>query len=374
MPIERPGPAALRRARKLGVLALYILATVQFVGAYLYLEFPYINVYRFERGYERLPFQTRLLLAPVYSYLDHSPWFVDYTSRLARNTYFFPQGLLPGDVFEFYSGIVCVLVAGWVAVRIYQASTRQRLLGAFVYPLFLALCAVSYILHTVQNFRFVYDMPSLAFFALGLYLIYFRKPVVLFVALFAVATLNRETTLLLLPFYALSQAIVHGRDGSSRINWRRIYAPAVLTVVLPLAAYWLAWHQLVFHIFAGNASEYYSRVQFNLHCFARLRYYPQLASSFGFLLPVLFFYRRHVHDPQLRAWMGVIPVWIGFMFTWGILVETRVFGELLPLIAPLAAVIAEDALYEKFERRQLESLGFEDGDSREQPVEIARAA
>ncbi len=373
MPIERPGPKALRRVRQLGVLALYILATVQFVGAYLYLEFPYINVYRFERGYERLPFQTRLLLAPVYSYLDHSRWFVDYTSRLARNTYFFPRGLLPGEVFEFYSGIVCVLVAGWVAVRIYNAATRQHLLGAFVYPLFLVLCAVSYILHTVQNFRFVYDMPSLAFFALGLYLIYFRKPVVLFVALFAIATLNRETTLLLLPFYALSEAVVYRHEGPG-IDWRRTCTPAVLVVILPLAAYWVIWHKLVFHIFAGNASEYYSRVQFNLYCFSRLRYYPQLASSFGFLLPMLFLYRRHVHDLQLRAWMRVIPVWIVFMFTWGILVETRVFGELLPFIAPLAAVIAEEALYEKLERRQLESLGLEEGEAPEQPVEIARAA
>ena len=357
-----PGQAVRERAKQLGLLALYVLATVQFVGAYLYLEFPYINVYRFERGYERLPFQARILLAPVYSWLDHSRWFVDYTSRLARNTYFFPRGLLPGEVFEFYSGIVCVLVAGWVAVAIYKASTRRHLLGAFVYPVFLGLCAVSYILHTVQNFRFVYDMPSLAFFALGLYLIYFRKPAIWLVALFTVATLNRETTLFLLPLYMLSQgAAEHGFD------WRRTVAVDVLLVVVPLALYWIAWHQFIFHTFAGNASEYYARIPFNLRCFARLRYYPQLASGFGFLLPFLFLYRRHIHDLQLRAWLAVIPLWIGFMFTWGILVETRVFGELLPFIAPLAVLVAEEALTEKFQRQQLEAMVAE-------PEEAPRAA
>ena len=371
-------PRRRQRAKQLGLFLVYVLATVQFVGAYLYLEFPYINVYRFERGYERLPFQTRILLAPVYSWLDHSRWFVDYTSRLARNTYFFPKGLLPGEVFEFYSGILCVMIAGWVAVRIYQASTRQRLLGAFVYPVFLGLCAISYIVHTVQNFRFIYDMPSLAFFAAGLYLIYFRKPPLAFVALFAVATLNRETTLFLLPIYALSQAVAGGRTGGTmagRVDWRRLYGADALMVVVPLACYWLAWHQFIFHTFSGNASEYYARIPFNLRCFARLRYYPQLASGFGFLLPFLIVYRRHIHDAQLRAWMYVLPIWIGFMFTWGILVETRVFGELLPFIAAVSVLIAEEALTEKFQRRQLEALGSLVAEEDEkQPLAVARAA
>ena len=45
-------------------------------------------------------------------------------------------------------------------------------------------------MHTVQNFRFVYDLPSLMFFAAGMYIVYFRKHWIYFSLLFAVATLN----------------------------------------------------------------------------------------------------------------------------------------------------------------------------------------
>lgn len=348
------------------MLALYVLATVQFVGSYLFLEFPYIDVYRFERGYERLPFQTRLLMAPLYTWVDRNHMMVDYASRLARNHYFFPTGIFPGEVLEFWLGIPCVLIAGWVAVRIYESATRQNLLKVLVYPVFLVLCVVSYVLHTVQNFRFVYDMPSLALFAIGLYLIYFRKPAVWFVALFALATLNRETTLLLLPFYLLRAAV----DGRGQFNWRRMLAPQVAGVVLPLVIYWGAWHLIVFHAFQHNASEYYPRIPFNLHCFARLRYYPQLASTMGFLAPFLYVYRRQLKDPVLRVWLWVLPIWFVFMFTWGILVETRIYGELLPLVAPMAVLMGEELIVARVRQRD----GASEEEEEEHRIHIARAA
>ena len=333
-------PAWWKRA---GILFLYLLATVQFVGAYLYLEYPYVDLSQWEGGSERLPFQTRLLLAPLYRWYENSSSGIGYAERLARNTYFFPNGVTPGFVLEFFIGIACVLFSGWVAVRIYDASSRRRLLRPLLYPLFLCMCVLLYIVHTVQNFRYVYDLPSLAFFSAGFYLIYFRKPVAWFVLLFAIATLNRETTLLLLPFWALSQAL--GYDG--RVRWRGLLAPGVLSVAGALGGYWLLWHHVVFGIFGANPSEYYPRALFNLHCFFRLRYWPQLACAFAFLWPVLPFYRKQVRDAQLRAWMLVLPLWYAFMFTWAVLTETRVFAELIPFLAPVAAIVAEELLAAK---------------------------
>jgi hypothetical protein len=356
-------------AARLGLLALAVLAATQFVGAYLYLEFPYVNIYRLERGYERLPFQTRLLVVPLYRWVDGNRFMVAYASRLARNTYFFPRGVFPGDVLEFFMDIPCVLFAGWVATRIYRAASRRHLLQPLVFPIFLGFCILAYILHTVQNFRYPYDMPSLAFFAAGFYLIYFRKPVLWFVALFAVATLNRETSLLLLPFFALSQAVhraqpphpsaqtphpsaqthpsgqtKHGGQTEHALHWRALLAPSTLAVLLALTAYWALWHHIVYALFAHNASEYYPRAAFNLRTFARLRYYPQLASGLGFMAPFLFLGRRFVRDPQLRAWLWMLPVWYAFMFTWAILVETRVFGELIPFLTVYTAILAEEWL------------------------------
>ena len=329
--------------RQSGLLLLYVLATVQFVGAYIYLEWPWVNLQLWENGSERLPFQTRLLLAPLYRFVDHANWSVDYAWRLARNHYFFPHGVTAGMVLEFYIGIVCVLFSGWVALRLYDAGSRRKLLRPLVFPLFLGLCVLAYILHTVQNFRYVYDMPSLAAFALGFYLIYFRKPVLWFVLLFAIATLNRETTLLLLPFWAISQSL--GPDG--RLRWRSLAGTRVLAIVLPLTLYWLVWHRIVYSMFGANASEYFPRLLFNIHCFMRLRYWPQLASAFGFLWPFLLLYWKQVRDAQLRAWLLVLPVWYGFMLVWAIVTETRVFGELLPFLAPVAAIIAEELFAEK---------------------------
>ncbi len=337
------------RAGRLGLAVLYVLATVQFVGAYLYLEWPYLNIRLWEMGYAPLPFQTRLLLAPLYRWVDEAPWSVHYASRLARNTYFFPHGVGPDMVLEFLIGIVCVLFSGWVALRFYDAATRINLLRPLVYPIFLALCVAAYILHTVQNFRYVYDMPSLAAFALGFYLIYFRKPLIWFVLLFAIATLNRETTLLLLPFWALSRSL--GPDG--RVRWRALVSPPVLAVVVPLTLYWAVWHHVVYSVFSTNLSEYYPRLVFNLKCFIRLRYWPQLASAFGFLWPFLLLYWRQVRDAQLRAWLLALPLWYAFMMQWAIVTETRVFGELLPFLAPVAAIIAEEVFASKVLRQFL---------------------
>lgn len=384
-----------RRVSRAALLWLYVLMTVQFVGCYLFLGFPYIDIDRFTQGYERLPFQSRLLLAPLFRWAQHSAWMVHYASRLAMNGYFFPQGIGPAEVLEFYLDIPCVLIAGWVAVQIYRASSRRQLLGWLVYPLFLVLCAVSYILHTVQNFMFMYDMPSLAFFAVGLYLIYFRKSRVLLVAVFAVATLNRETTLLLIPFYVLSECLQRktGRSGpqigsaaaaaggaarrpalvcaelkAARFEWRRAFRPEVAITAGLMLTYWAVWHVFIFHLFRHNASEYYPRAVFNLYCFRRLRYYPQLFSACGYLLPFLFIFRKNIRDAQLRLWMWMIPVWYALMFTWGILVETRVFGELLPFIACVGTLIAEERMAAAVGRHSRS----EEGD--EEHLHLVRAA
>jgi hypothetical protein len=79
-----------------------------------------------------------------------------------------------------------------------------------VYPSLLAVCTATYVMHTVRNFRFIYDLPSLAFFSVAMFLVYQRKHWVWFVLLFVAATMNRETTLLLLPLYMIDVAFVDG--------------------------------------------------------------------------------------------------------------------------------------------------------------------
>lgn len=119
-----------------------------------------------------------------------------------------------------------------------------------------------------------------------------------------------------------------------------------------MLAYWAVWHVFVFHLFRHNPSEYYSRIPFNWYCLRRLRYYPQLFGACGYLLPFLVMHRNRLNDAQLRIWMWVIPLWYTLMTAWGILVETRVFGELLPFIACAGTLIAEESLEAAMARRQ----------------------
>lgn len=377
-----------------GLRALYLLMTVQFVGCYLYLAHPYLHLDRFGHGLERLPFQTRLLLAPLFRWAEESAFLARYAQHLSAGHYFFfPRGIGRGGLIELYLDLPCVLAAGWVAAQLYRAASPRRLLGWAVYPFFLVLCIVTYILHAMQNFRFVYDLPSLMFFALGLYIIYFRKPVLWLVALFAVATWNRETTLFLIPFFLLSACVrpaergdgAHGAPAGHsglrrlsftpaenvvyRFDWQRALAPQILIPAAAMTAYWTAWHLFIFHLFRTNVSEYYPRVSLNLYTFAHLRYYPQLFSAFGFLLPILIVFRHYVRDAQLRTWLWILPVWYLVMGVWGILVETRIFGELLPFLAAAGALVAEEALVAAMRRR-----GWSDGDEHDAVPRLVRAA
>jgi hypothetical protein len=233
----------------------------------------------------------------------------------------------------------CLLLAGWLTTKIYQASSSRRLLTPFVYPLLLVVCGATYVMHTVQNFRFVYDFPSLTFFAAGMYLMYFRWHWAWFAALFCVATINRETTLLLLPLYMLNNAVEEGRFA-----WVHVFKRQTLAVVAPLGALWIAWQILVQYTFGRNASEFYPRFDWNLKSLVLPLAWPQLLSAGGYLLMFVVVMRRRIADPRLRAWLWLVPVWLVFMFVYGILIETRVFGELIPLIVCATAVIVEEIL------------------------------
>jgi hypothetical protein len=339
-----------RRSKWLRVLrlAMYFAATVQVAGCYFTLVRPYINTVLYENGKERLPFQTRVLMMAPMRWAHQSRLPAVLAAYLAHSPFWYLRPPEPEAIAQLWINIVSLLVAGWVATQIYSAASRttsspRGFLAILVYPLFLVLAACHYILHTIQNFRFLYDLPSLALFSIGLWLIYFRKSPWLFAALFMVATLNRETTLLLLPFYMLTAA-----SGISGFRWKRAVSLRTLAVVVPLAAAWVAWHLFIFHIFKHNVSEYYPRISLNLYTMAHPRYWPQLLSAGGYLLPFVVLGRRSIRDPQLRAWLWVLPMWFAFMFFWGILVETRVFGELLAYLTCVAVLIAEDSI-----RRQI---------------------
>ena len=331
--------------RRWPLLAFYLLATVQIAWCYFWLTRPYVNTFLYERGQERMPFQGRcLMMLPLR--LAHSSALLHLVGGFfAVSHFWFPRPVQPEVLIQAIVNVVCLAVTGVLTTRLYEGSSRRRLLTPLIYPLVLAVFAATYILHTVQNFRFTYDLPSLAFFTTALYLLYFRRHWSLFAGLFAVATINRETTLLLLPLYLIDQGLRYGR-----FSFRRALQPGALAVVLPLALYWVGWEVLVRHLFAGNRSEFYQRLNWNVKSLLLPHAWPQMLSACGYLLPVVLLMRRRIPDVRLRAWLWLFPIWLVFMFSYGILIETRVFGELIPLIVCCSALIFEEVLVARMRR------------------------
>jgi hypothetical protein len=248
--------------------------------------------------------------------------------------------------------LACVCIAGMVARKLYVLSSPTGLLTAYVYPLTLLMVLNTYVLLTMHSYRFLYDLPSLAFFSLGLCCIYLRMHVGWFAAVFVIGTLNRETTLLLLVFYVLAEC-----SRGLRFEWRKSYARKTLATALPLIVFWLGWHLWVAQRFKGNPSAVQPRVSLNLSILAVPFTWPQIVGTFAYVLPVVILYRRHIRDAVLQSWLWALPVWFVFMLYYGVFVETRIFGELIPYIACVSALIAEDKMVKLLERRGVYDSG-----------------
>ena len=340
----------MHKRKKILLLSVYLLATVQFAWCYLWLTRPYVNTSQYEQGIERMPFQGRCLMMLPMRWAHESGVLHLLTQPFAMSHFWFPRPVQPEVLVQAAINVICLLLAGWFTTRIYQASTRRHLLTPLVYPLLLIVCGATYMMHTVQNFRFIYDLPSLAFFSAAMYLLYLRRHWSWFVALFLVATLNRETTLLLLPLYLINEAAT-----SNTLRWSRAVRPRNLAVVLPLAAFWIVWQLAVRHVFAGNPSEFYPRINWNVKSLLVPQAWPQLLSACGYLLLFIVVMRHRITDTRLRAWLWLLPIWGVFMFSFGILIETRVFGELIPFVVCTTTLICEELIIRRIRRPQLRS-------------------
>ena len=174
------------------MVGLYLLATVQFIWCYLWQVRPYIFTLAYEQGRERMPFQGRVLMMPVMRWAHTQSWVATISALMHSNIYWFPRPMEPEVLVQAVIDFVCIAIAGVVATSTYQRASRWQVMAPFIYPTVLVLCVATYLLHTIQNFRFIYDLPSLALFSIALWMIYFRKPLWMFVGLFLVATLNRR--------------------------------------------------------------------------------------------------------------------------------------------------------------------------------------
>jgi hypothetical protein len=262
----------------------------------------------------------------------NSPWVM----RFAH-----PNGLFTSELGPFYVvSLFAFVIAGVFVQKLYSALTQSGKLFFVVYPLFLFAAMWSYVIHVEANFSYPYDMPSVAFFAAGLYFIYTRKFIPLLIVMF-LGTLNRETTLFLVGIYIIDAASVPGSTASTGFRDRFSLYLVPWFKVAALATIWLAIKITLAHVFAANdTSESFVRFAYNLNKMGP-RLWPALLNICGYLLPIVWLYRANIVSVRFANYLYIMPFWFAVMFYTGVVIETRIYGELCSFVAVALVLIGE---------------------------------
>ncbi len=339
-PDSRRSPLPRWRPQILLLWILNALATLQFIRFYVISTHFYLNLTAYLSGQERLPFQERVLPILIMWPVQHSAWLMAAASHRGLNPDM-NSAATPQTLGFYLVSLLSFIIAGFYILRLYNALTGSGLLRRLVYPAFLVVSLWTYVVHIDANYSYPYDMPSLAFFTAGLYYIYTRRfwPLV---AVMVLGTFNRETTLFLIGVYLLDAASTGTTDQTSSFRSRFDLRTIPWARVVLLAVLWIVIKAYLAHIFSHNSrAEDYIRVKENL---LRLkpRLLPTLLNICGYLLPILWVLRNRLRPIRFANYIYIFPVWIAVMFFSGVILETRIYGELCSFATVAAILLLED--------------------------------
>jgi len=125
---------------------------------------------------------------------------------------------------------------------------------------------------------------------------------------------------------------------SNQGSWRRLRTHDIAEA-LGLLLIWLAITAFQRHLYAANPSEAGSRIRGNLHALANPLLWPNILSASAFLLPYVFFNRRKIAYPPLRATLLLLPFWVVLLLSVGQILELRIYGDISVPVAVTAALI-----------------------------------
>lgn len=307
----------------------YLFSAAQFVYAYAAVALCYVPLDRYLAGTAGLPFQRRVLVMFLLKGLLHlhlpfghsGPNMLDGVPRLY---------LLLIDLTGFGA-------AAWFAVRLHRKIAPCSRFHFFVYPILLFAATWTYLTnYTVNCLYYPWDMLSMGFFTAGVYFIYTRRFYPLLLVLL-VATFNRESTLFLIPIFLLDAAAPFDSLRTALTGLRRV--PWLKTLLL--AAAWLLVRLILGHFYRNNNHiDDFLRLRFNLR-YLNPRMWPQIAGAGGYTFIAVLLLWKRIPDKRLAVYILVLPVWFLTMCFFGVLSETRIYGELCPLVAVCSALLID---------------------------------
>jgi hypothetical protein len=157
----------------------------------------------------------------------------------------------------------------------------------------------------------------------------------LFYLFFVVGTFNRETICMAVLFLLLWRWQEAERGtGLVRLN----------SHILAQTALWILIKLYLHHLFAANQAEigsntYYYKLGYNLHAIVKPQQWPVLISVFGFTLPLVLIYRRWMKNAAMERAIYLIAAWFAVMMMVGVIIEIRIFSELISYMALAVGLI-----------------------------------
>ena len=310
---------------------LFLIPCFYVVQATMVNDSTYVDLHNWAHGTAKLPYQHRDLIAPVLRLAEKSPVLIRQAAAHNGLGIFADAMNYPLFLINWVSLYLC----GVLATALYRIASKGRLwwLPASVLLVFFI---VSVSLRWEHRYLFPYDLLSMFFFTLGLFLIYrgWLWPLLLLMPL---ATANRETTIMWIPLLLLGAVDQYRTNSLPR---RRLLE--ILSITALLCILWLITvHHMAAPYIHNDASETYPRLWSNLRAIRTWKGIVETGSAFAFSGFFLFAYRRRIADTSLRAYMLILPLWFTILFYQGEIVESRVFAELFPFAAVAATLIFE---------------------------------
>lgn len=318
-----------------------LLACAQFSLRYVWRDPSYLNLELYAHGGEQMPFQGRVLMAWVLNAAVGTPARAAHWQRLA--------GRLPPEIADpmhavlLLSTLACVLAAVLLTWR-----TNVRLTGNERWSAWAALLVLymTYFNLVVGNGMWVlpYDLPALAFVCLGVYLVV-RRQALWLIPVTAVAFLNRETAIMIPVFHAVYEWLRRRREDAGVRDGRGVLVAVSVALQVAICVALKVW---ISHRFRGNpvihgagSGAFELQLGANLRWLTRPPQWPLLASTSGFLLPLIVLNLRFVRDRAFAAASAVTgAVWLALLLVVGVLLEIRIYNEWTAFAVPCLASMA----------------------------------
>lgn len=214
---------------------------------------------------------------------------------------------------------------------VYRAYLREFMHGALAaYAALSVYFVIPFVFIIPQPFTvwFPWDIPSVCFFTAGLHLLY-RERWAAWYVVFLLGTLNRETTVFLLPVFLLGL-------------WTRGYSRRRAVHLAVSAVAWLSLKGVLAWLFRSQSgpwlaewnhhAQVLSHWRENLGHLSDLALWPYLLSALGFVWILAWHLRGRVHDPFLRGALAVVPMYVLCVFLFANLAEHRIYADLIPVV------------------------------------------